>query len=97
MTLTDVIVGKTGGITATEAIVKRVPFIAMKNTPKPEHANLLYFIDKKIAVGIDHVKNAYNIIKNIDKEKIKEKIENEFPKQDSCELIYKHIKETLKK
>lgn len=97
MTLTDVIVGKTGGITATEAIVKRVPFMAMKNTPKPEYSNLLYFIDKKIAIGIDSVKNVYDIIKNIDKTNIKEIIKNEFPKQDSCELIYKHIKETLKK
>ena len=36
MTIADYLVGKTGGITATEAITKGVPLIAVGKTPKPE-------------------------------------------------------------
>lgn len=75
MTIADYLVGKTGGITATEAITKGVPLIAVGKTPKPEYSNLQYLKKNGMAIEIDDIKTIYDKIKTLDTDAMKEKYE----------------------
>lgn len=90
MTISDCIIGKTGGITATEAITKGVPLIAVGKTPKPEYSNLQYFKKNGMAIEIDKVDTIYDKIKNLDTVAMKEKYKKA-RKTDVVEKIYEHI------
>ena len=73
MSIADCIIGKTGGITATEAINKGVPLVAVGKTPKPEYANLQYFKQNGMALEIEDIDEIYEQLKSLDTQAMKEK------------------------
>lgn len=94
MSLPDLIIGKMGGLSSTEAITKRVPVLCFGNSPKPEYSNLQYFTAKKIAMEINKMSELTKAINTFDI-KLAKKNCDLIRKTNSAEQIYEHAHNTL--
>jgi processive 1,2-diacylglycerol beta-glucosyltransferase len=94
MSVADFIVGKTGGITSTEAIAKGLPLISVGRTPKPENSNLLYLIGKNMAAQVKKPKNLNQIINDLNIDLMKKNY-TEFSIKDSTKKITSHMIEVF--
>lgn len=55
MSAADLLITKSGGITVTEAIAKRLPMVIFDPIPGQEERNLEYLLKKKIAVRVKNI------------------------------------------
>lgn len=94
MSLPDIIIGKMGGLSSTEAVTKKVPVICFGNSPKPEYSNLQYFTNKNIAMEISKMKELTSAIKDFDITLAKKNCEK-IRKVDSASKIYEHAHNLL--
>ena len=96
MTLADIMIGKTGGLSSCEALSKCVPIIALEYAPMPEYSNLLYLEDKKVAIKLKKLSEIYNTIKTLDIPSMQKNCKS-IQKNQASDLIYNHVVETVKK
>ena len=96
MVLTDIMIGKTGGLSSCEALSKCVPIIALEYAPMPEYSNLLYLESKKIAYKLKKIKKLYDTIKKLNITMMQENCKT-IQKNDTTELIYKHVMKRINK
>lgn len=95
MTIADIMIGKTGGLSSFEAINKNVPIIALEYAPMPEYSNLLYLEEKNIAYRLKNMKDIYKTIKTLDIQQMKENCKK-LQIDNTIDLIYSHIIEHTK-
>jgi processive 1,2-diacylglycerol beta-glucosyltransferase len=65
MDASDVLITKPGGLTVTEALIKRIPIIINKPIPGQEEENAIYLQNKGLAVRITKENEAAVIIKDL--------------------------------
>lgn len=96
MTLADIMIGKTGGLSSAEALSKCVPIIALEYAPMPEYLNLMYLSEKNAAFRLKKLKQLYPTLKQLD---IKQMQNNcrELQNLNTLDLIYDHVISTLQK
>ncbi len=63
MSAADLLIGKMGGVSVTEAINKRVPILAIKKLPWQEHYNMLYMTELGVC---EHIKDMTKIYEYVD-------------------------------
>ena len=90
MQISDVLIGKAGGITSTEALTKMLPLVVVGNTPRPELSNLEYLISKGTAVLCTNVKEIKDTLKNIDISTMKNNCKC-LLKENPAKKVYEHI------
>ncbi len=71
MSASDILIGKMGGSSVTEAFNKGLPVIASHKLPWQEYDNMLYLKSKGVCEYIDKEKNAYKILENIARDEAK--------------------------
>lgn len=94
MCISDILVGKAGGLTSSEAISKNLPLAVVGNTPRPELSNLEYLMNKGIAIQCNNVKKLYECLLNADLISMRnncEKIKMDNPAKN----VYEHIMSKL--
>lgn len=100
MEAADVLVTKSGGLTVTEAIIKRLPMIIFDPIPGQEERNLEFLLKKRIALRIKDIEKLDKKILDLlyDKKKIdemKERMEEIgiYNSADKvCNVVINHIK-----
>jgi len=90
MTLADVMVGKTGGLSSSEALCKDLPILALEYAPMPEYSNLLYLASKGAAHKLNNLRNLYKKIRELDINNM-QKTCNRIHKLNTTDLIYQHV------
>lgn len=90
LTLADVIIGKTGGLSSSEALNTRTPIIALDYAPNPEQSNLYYLEDKGVAAKLDKIKNIYYLVKSLDLKSMQQNCACVMA-SDTNDLIYRHV------
>lgn len=95
MTIADVMIGKTGGLSSSEALCKNVPILALEYAPMPEYSNLLYLESKNAAYKLDNLNNLYRKITSLNIKSMQESC-NKIHKLETTDLIYQHIMNKLK-
>lgn len=98
MDLSDIIITKPGGLTVSEAIVKRLPMILPFAIPGQEQENMEFLINSGAAIGVNDLDELNSIVNNIIKdpsllEDIKNNLES-ISKNYSVENIV-HLAEQL--
>lgn len=78
MSASDVIVGKAGGLSVTEALNKKLPMVCCKKLPEQERVNVEMLLKEKAAKQYRTSKQMINILKDLayDPEQRKELLEN---------------------
>lgn len=96
MTVADIMIGKTGGLSSCEALSKQVPIISLEYAPMPEYSNLLYLESKNIAFKLKNLKNLYTLIKKLDISEMKKNC-LKIQKLNATDNIYEHVTKTFSK
>lgn len=96
MALPDVIVGKMGGLSSTEAMTKRVPVVCMGYSPKPEYSNLQYFKSRGTAVEVSKSRELYPAIMSMNVDEFKANCEG-LRKENSALNIFVHAHKLIDK
>lgn len=91
MTVADYLFGKTGGLSATEALAKELSIISYKNIPCPEYNNLMFLESNGYAKS---VKNPKEVLKAIFNEGENEK-DKTFYLENSAQKIYEAILKSI--
>lgn len=65
MSISDVIVTKPGGITAAEALAKKLPMVIVKPIPGQEANNTAYLVEKEAALKLDDPKKINLVIEDL--------------------------------
>lgn len=86
MTISNIVIGKSGGLTATEAMIKNKPIMVVGKVPHPEYANLKYFVKKGCALEAEEIKSLQYIIKSINYDKLEDNCKK-LDIQNSAELL----------
>ena len=101
MSAADVLVGKLGGLSSTEAFHKGLPIIATRKLPWQEYDNMLYLTKKGVCDYINRDKDAYKILERLVKTEglYNERVQNvkAFRKQDSVQALAAAIKDSIAK
>lgn len=80
--ISDIVIGKTGGLTSTECVSKKTPLFSSKKQPFPELSNYNFLKEKHLVFDIDSLKNNnFNIEYN-----------NNFIVKNSANLLLNFIK-----
>ncbi len=96
MALPDIIVGKMGGLSSTEAMTKCVPVVCLGYSPKPEYSNLQYFKSKGTAVEVSKARELYPAIMSMSVEEFKANCEG-LRKENSALNIFVHAHKLIDK
>lgn len=103
MDASDILITKSGGLTVTEAITKRLPMIVFDPIPGQEERNLEFLLRKKIAVRVKKIdrldKKLIDLLNNKEKlDDMKERME-ELSSYDSagkvCNIILDNLKDEV--
>lgn len=98
-TISDLIIGKPGGLTSSETLSKKVPSVIINPIPGQEESNTYFLTKNKAAIKINKIKNLHNIVhyllKNKQKLKELENNINKLRKPDAAYDIIKIIKEDI--
>ena len=65
MSASDVLIGKVGGLSSTEAFNKFLPIIANKKLPFQEYDNMIYLRNKRVCEYIANENKAYEIVDDL--------------------------------
>lgn len=95
MSIPDVIICKTGGLSSTEALTKSLPIISYGYSPKPEYTNLEYFKEKHLAVSVKYINELHDKLCTTDLKELKANCQL-LRNVDSAEKIYTHAQEAIK-
>lgn len=105
MDAADLLITKSGGLTITEAIVKKLPMVIFDPIPGQEERNLQYLLKKKIAVRVKDIDMLGPKLRElIDKDKHKlnamrermSKIAIENSADRVCDIVIKNLNENIK-
>lgn len=98
-TISDLIIGKPGGLTSSEILSKRVPLVIINPIPGQEESNTHFLIKNKVAIKINKIKNlaklVYCLLKNKQKLKELKNNTNKLRKPDATYNIIKIIKSDI--
>lgn len=95
MEVSNLLIGKPGGMTLNESMSKQLPMCSLTNIPEPELSNLKFFKDKGIMIPIDNKKEILQTIKEYDLNKIKATIKeyyNPHSAKEIAEIIHNNFK-----
>ena len=65
MSVSDIIISKPGGVTAAEALAKKLPMIIVQPLPGQEASNTAYLTEKNAAIKIDKIPDIKNVIEDL--------------------------------
>jgi processive 1,2-diacylglycerol beta-glucosyltransferase len=65
MEMSDLLISKPGGLTSSEALVKRLPMIIFKPLPGQESKNTEFLVESKVALKVDHYDEIPGVIENL--------------------------------
>lgn len=65
MSVSDIIISKPGGVTAAEALAKKLPMIIVQPLPGQEASNTTYLTEKNAAIKIDKIPDIKNVIEDL--------------------------------
>lgn len=100
MDAADVLVTKPGGLTVTEALIKKLPLIITKPIPGQEEENATYLLNHGIGVRLDKEEELHILIEDLlaDKVRMKHMIElqNHYAKPDAVKDLFSAMDHVLK-
>lgn len=67
MDLSDILFGKTGGLSATEALAKGLKIVAYKKIPCPEYLNLIFLQERGLARAVNDKKELLTVLPGMSK------------------------------
>ena len=92
MDAADFLITKPGGLTITEALIKRIPLIISKPIPGQEEENAIYLQNKGIAVRLNRENEIGIVLKDLmqDKERIQyiKKMQEKYSKPDAAKDLF---------
>ncbi|MCX7918427.1 MAG: hypothetical protein N3A72_02230 [bacterium] len=69
MSISDLIITKSGGLTSTEALIKKLPMLIVKPIPGQEEKNSQYLVSQGVAIRTDEVSEVSLIVDKLFREK----------------------------
>lgn len=88
MEISNLLIGKPGGMTLNESMSKQLPMCSLTNIPEPELSNLKFFETKGMMIPIDNNKAILQTIKKYDLNKIKSAIKNHYNPNSAKEISF---------
>lgn len=67
MDISDILFGKTGGLSATEALAKGLKIVAYKKIPCPEYLNLVFLEERGLARAVNEKKELLTVLPGMEK------------------------------
>lgn len=65
MDMADLLISKPGGLTSSEALVKRLPMVIFKPLPGQESKNTDFLVENQVAVKVDHVDEIAHVVESL--------------------------------